>query len=247
MKLSDLALRGRAFPAQARQITRKGARPMYNWDFYTVLLSLDLFMWGIWMTFLYTVGSILIGTGVGLLTCFARLSRFAALRLLARSYQEIFRCTPLLVQLLWAYYALPMLLGFSISNTTAGLMVLSLYVGAFYAEIFRGGILAVDKGQAEAGQAIGMSQVQTMTNVILPQALKKMLPAYINQSVIQVKNTSLLYAISVAELTYMTAMVNSETYRPLEAYTLTALLYFAMLFPLTQIADHFERRMRRSD
>ncbi|MBR3369440.1 MAG: amino acid ABC transporter permease [Rhodobacteraceae bacterium] len=220
---------------------------MYNWDFYTVLLSLDLFMWGIWMTFLYTVGSILIGTGVGLLTCFARLSRFAVLRLLARSYQEIFRCTPLLVQLLWAYYALPMLLGFSISNSTAGLMVLSLYVGAFYAEIFRGGILAVDKGQAEAAQAVGMSQVQTMTNVILPQALKKMLPAYINQSVIQVKNTSLLYAISVAELTYMTAMVNSATYRPLEAYTLTALLYFAMLFPLTQIADHFERRMRRSD
>ncbi|MFC7705427.1 amino acid ABC transporter permease [Plastorhodobacter daqingensis] len=220
---------------------------MYNWDFYTVLMSLDLFMWGVWLTFLYTIGSIAIGTGVGLLTCFARLSRFRVLRLAARSYQEVFRCTPLLVQILWAYYALPMLLGFSISNSVAGLMVLSLYVGAFYAEIFRGGILAVDKGQSEAAQAVGMSQVQTMVNIILPQALKKMLPAYINQSVIQVKNTSLLYAISVAELTYMTAMVNSATYRPLEAYTLTAVLYFAMLFPLTQVADHFERRMRRSD
>lgn len=220
---------------------------MYNWDFYTVMMSIDLFMWGVWLTFLYTVGSIAMGTAVGLLTCFARLSRFAILRLVARAYQELFRCTPLLVQILWAYYALPMLLGFSISNSTAGLLVLSLYVGAFYAEIFRGGILAVDKGQSEAAQAIGMSQIKTMTNIILPQAIKKMLPAYINQSVIQVKNTSLLYAISVAELTYMTAMVNSATYRPLEAYTLTALLYFAMLFPLTQIADHFERRMRRSD
>lgn len=220
---------------------------MYNWDFYTVMMSIDLFMWGVWLTFLYTVGSIAMGTAVGLLTCFARLSRFAVLRLVARAYQELFRCTPLLVQILWAYYALPMLLGFSISNSTAGLLVLSLYVGAFYAEIFRGGILAVDKGQSEAAQAIGMSQIKTMTNIILPQAIKKMLPAYINQSVIQVKNTSLLYAISVAELTYMTAMVNSATYRPLEAYTLTALLYFAMLFPLTQIADHFERRMRRSD
>lgn len=220
---------------------------MYDWDFYTVLLSFDLFLAGIWKTILFTVGSIILGSIIGLLACFARLSRHRSLRIFARSYQELFRCTPLLVQILWAYYALPMLLGFTISNTTAGLMMLSFYVGSFYAEIFRGGILAVDKGQTEAAQAIGMSQVQTMTNIILPQAIKKMLPAFINQSVIQVKNTSLLYAISVAELTYMTSMVNSATYRPLEAYTLTAILYFVMLFPLTQIADHFERRMRRSD
>lgn len=220
---------------------------MYDWDFYTVLLSFDLFLAGIWKTLLFTVGSIIMGSVVGLIACFARLSRYRSLRILARSYQELFRCTPLLVQILWAYYALPMLLGFTISNTTAGLMMLSFYVGSFYAEIFRGGILAVDKGQTEAAQAIGMSQVQTMTNIILPQAFKKMLPAFINQSVIQVKNTSLLYAISVAELTYMTSMVNSATYRPLEAYSITAILYFVMLFPLTQIADHFERRMRRSD
>ncbi|MDZ4135985.1 MAG: amino acid ABC transporter permease [Paracoccaceae bacterium] len=187
------------------------------------------------------------GVVIGLITCFARLSRFRALRLAARTYQEIFRCTPLLVQILWAYYALPMLVGFSISNTAAGLLTLSLYVGSFYAEIFRGGINAIDKGQTEAAQAVGMSGVQAMARIILPQAIKKMLPAFINQSVIQVKNTSLLYAISVAELTYMTAVVNSETYRPLEAYSVAAVLYFAMLFPLTQVADHFERRMRRSD
>lgn len=220
---------------------------MYNWDFFTVMQSFDLFVIGIWTTFLYTVGSIILGVVIGLAACFARLSRFAVLRILARSYQELFRCTPLLVQILWAYYALPMLLGFSISNTTAGLLTLSFYVGSFYAEIFRGGINAIDKGQREAAAAVGMSGVQSMTHIILPQAIKKMLPAFINQSVIQVKNTSLLYAISVAELTYMTSVVNSETYRPLEAYTLAAVMYFVMLFPLTQIADHFERRMRRSD
>ncbi len=220
---------------------------MYHWDFYTVLQSFDLFLDGIWTTFLYTLGSVVLGVVIGLLACFARLSRFAALRLLARSYQELFRCTPLLVQVLWAYYALPMVLGVTISNTTAGLLTLSLYVGSFYAEIFRGGINAIDKGQREAAAAIGMSPTQTMARIILPQAIKKMLPAFINQSVIQVKNTSLLYVISVAELTYMTSVVNSETYRPLEAYSLAAVMYFAMLFPLTQIADHFERRMRRSD
>ena len=140
-----------------------------------------------------------------------------------------------------------MLLGISISNTTAGLLTLSLYVGSFYTEIFRGGINAIDKGQREAAAAIGMSGTLAMRRIILPQAVKKMLPAFINQSVIQVKNTSLLYAISVAELTYMTSVVNSETYRPLEAYSLAAVMYFAMLFPLTQVADYFERRMRRSD
>lgn len=219
----------------------------YNWDFYTVMQSFDLLLWGVWITFIYTVGSILIGIVVGALSCWARLSRFWWLRLLSRSYQELFRCTPLLVQILWAYYALPMLLGVSISNTTAGLLTLSLYVGSFYAEIFRGGILAVDKGQREASAAIGMSGVQSMRYIIMPQAIKNMLPAFINQSVIQLKNTSLLYAISIAELTYMTSVVTSETYRPLEAYSIAAILYFAMLFPLTQVADHFERRMRRSD
>lgn len=220
---------------------------MYNWDFYTVMQSFDLFVYGIWTTLLYTIGSIFFGVIIGLVACFARLSRFAALRILARSYQELFRCTPLLVQILWAYYALPMLLGISISNVTAGLLTLSLYVGSFYTEIFRGGINAIDKGQGEAAAAIGMSGALAMRRIILPQAIKKMLPAFINQSVIQVKNTSLLYAISVAELTYMTSVVNSETYRPLEAYSLAAVMYFAMLFPLTQVADHFERRMRRSD
>lgn len=220
---------------------------MYNWDFYTVMQSLDLFLMGLKTTALYTVGSIMIGVVVGLMAAFARLSRWWALRIAARTYQEIFRCTPLLVQILWAYYALPLLIGVTIPNYIAGLMMLSLYVGSFYAEIFRGGINAIDKGQKEAALAVGMSGGQAMYHIIMPQAIKKMLPAFINQSVIQVKNTSLLYAISIAELTYMTYVVNGETYRPMEAYTLTAVLYFAMLFPLTQFADHFERRMRRSD
>jgi len=220
---------------------------MYHWDFYTVAQSFDLFLMGLGTTFLYTVGSISIGIVFGLLAAFARLSRFRSLRLLARSYQEIFRCTPLLVQIMWAYYALPLLLGITIPNYIAGLMMLSLYVGSFYGEIFRGGINAIDKGQTEAALATGMSGAQAMYHIVMPQAIKKMLPAFINQSVIQVKNTSLLYAISIAELTYMTYVVNGETYRPMEAYTIAAVMYFAILFPLTQFADYFERRMARSD
>ncbi|WP_319530875.1 amino acid ABC transporter permease [uncultured Cohaesibacter sp.] len=220
---------------------------MYTWDFSMVMQSFDLFIDGLVTTFLYTVGSIAIGIVIGLLACFARISGNPVLSVISRTYQEIFRCTPLLVQIMWAYYALPMLLGISIPNSVAGLATLSLYVGSFYAETFRGGIAAVDRGQREAASAIGMNSAQIMRHIIMPQAIKNMLPAFINQSVIQVKNTSLLYAISVAELTYMTAVVNSETYRPMESYTIAAVMYFVMLFPLTQIADRFERRMRRSD
>ena len=219
----------------------------YHWDFTVVTQSWDLFLWGAWITVAYTVASIAIGMTVGLIVGFARLSRFFALRTIARAYQEVFRCTPLLVQLLWFYYAFPLIVGISMDNSTAAILALSLYVGAFYAEIFRGGILSIERGQHEAAAAIGMSPAQAMRRIILPQALKRMLPSFINQSVIQFKNTSLISVISVGELAYMAAVVNGETYRPLESYTVAAVLYFVILFPLTQVADLFERRLRVSD
>lgn len=219
----------------------------YNWDFHSVWQYWDLFLWGLWLTVVYTFGSILFGVLIGFLTCAARLSGWWILSAIARVYQEIFRCTPLLVQLLWFYYAFPLLVGGSIDNRVAAMLTLSLYVGAFYAEIFRGGIVSIDKGQREAAAAIGMSPWQSMTRIILPQAMKRVLPSFINQSVIQFKNTSLVSVISVADLAYMAAVVNGQTYRPLESYTLMAGLYIAMLLPITQAADWIERRLRVSD
>ncbi len=220
---------------------------MYHWDFAVVTQSWDLFLWGTWITVAYTVASIVLGVAIGLLVGFARISRFFVVRTVARAYQEVFRCTPLLVQLLWFYYAFPLVVGITMDNTTAAIATLSLYVGAFYGEIFRGGILSIERGQTEAAAAIGMSPGQAMRRIILPQAVKRMLPAFINQSVIQFKNTSLISVISVGELAYMAAVVNGETYRPLESYTMAAVLYFVILFPLTQMADLVERRLRVSD
>jgi len=219
----------------------------YNWDFHSVWQFYDLFLYGLWISVLYTIGSIFFGVIIGFATCAARLSRWWIFRTIARIYQEIFRCTPLLVQLLWFYYAFPLLVGGSIDNRVAGMLTLSLYVGAFYAEIFRGGIVSIDRGQREAAAAIGMSPWQSMTRIILPQALKRVLPSFINQSVIQFKNTSLVSVISVADLAYMAAVVNGQTYRPLESYTVMAALYILMLLPLTQAADWIERRLRVSD
>lgn len=219
----------------------------YTWDFHSVWQYRDLFVWGLWISVLYTIGSILFGILIGFLTCAMRLSGWRALNLIARVYQEVFRCTPLLVQLLWFYYAFPLLVGGSIDNRVAAMLTLSLYVGAFYAEIFRGGIVSIDRGQREAAAAIGMSPWQSMYRIILPQAAKRMLPSFINQSVIQFKNTSLVSVISVADLAYMAAVVNGQTYRPLESYTVMAVLYIAILLPMTQIADWVEKRLRVSD
>ena len=219
----------------------------YHWDFHVVAQYLDLFLWGVVYTVLYTVGSIVIGVLMGALLCGARLSSWAILRGSARVFQELFRCTPLLVQLLWVYYALPLLLGTTIDNRAAALLTLSCYVGAFYAEIFRSGIVSIDKGQREAALALGMSLAQSMRRIVLPQAVKRMLPSFINQSVIQFKNTSLVSVISVADLAYMASVVNGQTYRPLESYTVMALFYIAMLLPLTQAADYIEKRLAASD
>ena len=219
----------------------------YKWDFSAVLQYWDLFAWGLWLTFAYTVGAIIIGVVLGLILCFGRLSRFRVISGLARAYQEVFRCTPLLVQLMWFYYALPLLIGITIENYVAAMLTLSLYAGSFYSEIFRGGILSIDKGQTEAAKAIAMSDRQVMWRIVIPQAFKRVLPSFINQSVIQFKNTSLISVISVGELAYMAAVVNGQTYRPLEAFTVVALLYFVVLFPMTQAADYVEHRMRVSD
>jgi len=219
----------------------------YQWDFFTVWQNYDLFLYGMWITVVYTFGSIFFGVIIGFMTCAARLSNWRSLQAIARIYQEIFRCSPLLVQLLWFYYAFPLLVGGSIDNRVAAMLTLSLYVGSFYAEIFRGGIVSIDRGQREAAAAIGMSPWQSMVRIILPQALKRMLPSFINQSIIQFKNSSLVSVISVADLAYMAAVVNGQTYRPLESYTVMAALYIALLLPLTQIADWVERRLRASD
>jgi polar amino acid transport system permease protein len=220
---------------------------MYSWSFFPIFQASDLFLWGLWITVIYTVGSIVLGLILGLAVCFARLSGNRVLDWSAQGFQELFRCTPLLVQLLWFYYALPLLVGIDIQNWVAALATLSLYAAAFYSEIFRGGILSIDKGQWEAGAALGMSPAQVMRRTILPQATRRMMPAFINQSVTQFKNTSLVSVISVADLAYMASVVNGQTYRPLESYTAVAVLYFAILFPVTRLADAFERRMRVSD
>ena len=221
--------------------------PTYDWDFSFLWGYRELILFGLGVTIAYTVGTILIGLAIGLLTGLLRLSRSRLLTAPLVAYIEIFRCTPLLVQIVWFYYALPVVLGIDIPAHVAAVLVLSLYTGAFYAEIIRGGVNSIERGQWDAARAIGMRRGQVMRNVILPQAVKRMIPPFMNQSIIQLKNTSLVSTIAVADLLYQGTIITAATYRPLEVYTMVAIIYFLVLFPLTLAAQQVERRLARAD
>ncbi len=220
---------------------------MYQWDFEALWMYRPLFARGLGVSLLFTAVVIAMGLVVGLSAGMARLSPIAPVRWIARAYVEVFRCTPVLVQLIWFFYALPMLINVEMSATTAAALALSLYGGSFYAEILRGGIVSIDPGQTEAGAALGMTPAQVMKRVVLPQAFKRMVPPLMNQSILQFKNTSLLSTLAIADLVYQGQIVAHDTFRPLEAYTLIAGIYFAVLFPMTILVQRLERKLAVSN
>jgi polar amino acid transport system permease protein len=215
---------------------------MYEWDFSVIFGYRWLFLQGLGVTLAFTVAIVVGGMAIGLLAAICLLSRLVVLRGLSLGFIEIFRCTPILVQLIWFYYALPILAGIEMTPTTASLLALSCYGGSFYAEIIRGGIVSIDPGQSEAGAALGMTPALAMRRIVLPQALRRMVPALMNQSILQFKNTSLVSVLAVPDLVYQGQMVAHDSFRPLETYTAIAVAYFAILFPLTLFVRSRERK-----
>ena len=213
----------------------------YVWDFAILTKYSHLFWLGLGFTIAYTVGTVFLGTVIGLFVGIMRLGRWPVIDWLLIAYIELFRCTPLLVQIIWFYYAFPVVIGVNIPAHVAAVSVLSLYGGAFYAEIVRGSIESVPRGQWDAARALGLTNWRMLRLVIIPQALKPMMAPYVNQSVTQLKNTSLVSVIAVPDLVYNATLINADTYRPLEVYTIVALIYFAILFPATLVARRFER------
>ncbi len=215
----------------------------YQWDFFFLQRYVPLLERGVMVTLGYTAVTIFIGLIIGLVVGLGRLSRSWLVNIPLVAFIEAFRCTPLLVQIVWFYYALPVVLGIQIPATMAGIMTLSCYTGAFYAEIFRGGIISIEQGQWDAARALGLGRWPVMRRVILPQAVRRMIPPFVNQSITQLKNTSLVSTIAVPDLLYNGTLITADTYRPLEVYTVVALIYFALLFPSTLLAQAYERRL----
>jgi polar amino acid transport system permease protein len=201
---------------------------------------------GLVYTAAYTVICTLLGLAIGLAVALGRLSKKVWLRAPLRAYVEVFRCTPVLVQLVWFYYALPVLTGIQISAALAAILALSLYGSSFFSEIIRGGIISIDPEQSDAARALGMRRIQVMRRVVLPQAFKRMIPPLLNQSILQLKNTSLLSVLALPDLLYQGQSIAHETYRPLETYTVVALAYFIVLLPATILVKRAETRLNKT-
>jgi polar amino acid transport system permease protein len=215
----------------------------YKWDFSLVPDFANLWLKGLGVTLAYSVGTILGGMVIGVICGMLLLARTRWITLPVHYYVEIFRCTPLLVQIVWFYFALPIVLQIKLPDWLAAGLGLTLYMGAFATEIFRGGIISIDKGQWQASRALGMTWPELMQHIILPQAIKRMVPPFVNQSIIQLKNTSLLYVVAIPDLMYTGSIIVSDTFRPLEVYTAVAIAYFVILYPLTLYAARLEARV----
>lgn len=204
----------------------------YQWQFDLVLHHLSFLLQGVGAT----LGVCLISFGaamvIGLVAALLRLSRIRPLRLISQIYVDLIRSTPLLIQLVWIFYALPLLTGWSLSVMETGVLALSLYGGAYLSEVFRSGIYTIDEGQFEAAQAIGLRSDQMWRRIILPQALTVMLPPITSTFITLVKKSSLLSVIGVPELMFQMMALNTTTFRSLEIFTVGSGIYFLLTYPI---------------
>lgn len=219
----------------------------YTWDFGAVLAYWPLLLTGLGNTVGISVAAILIGMAAGGLVAWLRMSRWRALRIIGAVYVEFYRNTPGIVHFFWFYYALPVLAAVRLGPFEAAVLALSTQSAAFYAEVFRGGILSIAAGQWEGARALGMTRGQALTRVILPQAARRMVAPFTERSFEIIKTTSLASTLAYGELLYQGMIIASETYRPLETYTLLALIYFLLLFSLSSLAKLGETRLAVRD
>jgi polar amino acid transport system permease protein len=213
----------------------------YKIDPAVVIQYLPEFLKGIFLTVEISFLAILFGLVLGILAAAARVSRFKVLHVLGAAYVEIFRNTPLLIQIFIIYFGLPAL-GMKLSPYFSGLTALVLYVGAYNTEVIRAGLEAVPRGQTEAAQSLGLTGVQTFLYIVLPQMFRISLPALGNNWVALVKNSSLVSVIGMVELTFVTYDLNALTFRSFELFGAATIFYLILIFILTNIQTFVEKK-----
>ena len=212
-----------------------------------------MFLRGAGMTLLISIVGTILGFIIGLLVGIIRTvpvpergikkALLKTANALLSVYIEIFRGTPMIVQAMVIYYGAAQALNWDMDRFAAAILIVSVNTGAYMSEIVRGGIISIDKGQFEAAQAVGMSHLQTMMNVILPQAIRNILPATGNEFVINIKDTSVLNVISVTELFFQTKSVAGNNFRYFESFFVACVLYFVMTFTVTRILRFIEKKL----
>ena len=233
-----------------------GMSPAHFFNFSFLPKYLSFFVQGLEYTLLLSIISVGLAVMPALALALMRLSRNKIVRNLSGAYIAVFRSTPMMVQLYIIFYGLfsvikipsVVILGFiDLSRFIPGVVALALNSSAYVAEIFRAGILAVDKGQTEAARSLGLSSWQSMRLVVLPQAIKNVLPALANEVVTMVKESSICSVLGMAEIMYTAQTVSGNSYITLAPYVLAALVYFVINYPAGKAIEAIERRMRRGD
>ena len=214
----------------------------FRWD--TVFGSFDFLMSGLQMTLIISAVTLVLAMILGLVIALMDMSRFAPLRWIGISIGEVVRNTPILVQLLWAYYVLPIVFGVRIESFTALVVGLSLYQAAFISEVYRSGIQGVPKGHREAAQVLGLTPIQSFLRIVMPQAIRMTLPPLASNFVQLIKFSSLGAVISVSEITRRGMELSASNFRPLETFTFIAVVYFLICWPLAMAIRWWERRLQ---
>ncbi|MTH63050.1 amino acid ABC transporter permease [Paracoccus shanxieyensis] len=214
----------------------------YNLNFAVVWRNFDALLAGLGLSLGLAVVSILIGAVLGLITAFALMAKHPLVRLPARAYVTVIRNLPILVLVLFAYFALPQM-GLRLSKIHSFVLVLSLYSGAYLAEVFRAGLLSIPKGLTEAGLAIGLTGMQIRKSIIAPLMLRNVLPSLSSTVISLFKDTSLAAAIAVPELTFAARKINVESFRVIETWIVTSGLYVATCFLIAISLRLIERRL----
>ncbi|WP_250278033.1 amino acid ABC transporter permease [[Clostridium] colinum] len=215
-----------------------------------------LYIEGTLITVIISLFTVLFGTVIGVIFALMKLSKIKIVNKIACTYIEIVRGTPVLVQVFIWYYGLSSLIiipdiyigdSLNLAQLIPGALALALNSGAYVAEIIRAGILAVDKGQTEAAESLGMKSPMIMRYIIMPQAIKNILPAIGNEFVVLIKESSILYVIGIQELMAKTSTIQSSTFQPVAPLIVTSILYFILTFSLSRLIGKFERRLNKND
>ena len=213
----------------------------FRWD--VIPTNLGFLMSGLELTLIVSAATLVLSSIGGLLIAAMDLSKYRLLRLAGLAIGEIVRNTPILVQLLWVYYVLPIIFDFQIEALPAAVIGLTIYSSAFIAEAYRAGIQAVPAGHREAAQVLGLTPLQSFRRIVLPQAVRLTLPPLAANFVQLIKYSSLASVISVSEITWRGMELSATAFRPLEIFTFIAVVYFAVCWPLAMSIRLWERRL----
>jgi len=212
-----------------------------SWDWSVVSDNWEVLMLGAWFTIKISFIALIFSLPIGIIVGFGRIAKNPVIRFLAGAYVEIMRGVPLLVLLMWIYIGLGDVV--NVETTVAAVIGLATFNGAFLAEIFRAGVQAVPKGQMEAARASGMTSAQAMRYIILPQAVRRIMPPSASQFIMLIKDSSLISVIGGVDLMLKGKNLLATTLKPLEIYTAIAVIYFIMTFVLSLVIRYFEKRM----